>query len=449
MNSNINKITKSNFHEYITSIELCIKNLNSIFFILQSFQSIRKDPHIAAIQLLNTQLEGATNSIETQKAYKLFCELIGAYYVINDQREDKVPVLILAEAITSQNVPLMPWQNLEDNGFLVYNDDSEEIYYQDLEGSKNKVIKDINEYSFTFSFDKKYLSVIKEMRNHPRSREILTLYQNLLLINDLNKYKRSSENLNNYKKQFLKKEINEDEFRNKSKDYFFENNEELKYKSLMFDEHKIVVNSATNSHNKTLKELEEKDEDKKFKIASKKVRNLFEYHFVATKKMLEERGTINFDNKIPISNWNILHEKLIIFGDNLFTIEKNFKSTLIELDNHIKSNNNKEEEKKNKLFREVHEFLIDRDLDPLKDVNNKKFPSASKISRKKPGGPGILKRITEYGGLPKFEKEYYVFREKNKFPQMSLGKEADLNTVSDSVIRPSLKKLEKSLENDY
>ena len=32
---------------------------------------------------------------------------------------------------------------------------------------------------------------------------------------------------------------------------------------------------------------------------------------------------------------------------------------------------------------------------------------------------------------------------------MSLGKEADLNTVSDSVIRPSLKKLEKSLENDY
>ena len=102
----------------------------------------------------------------------------------------------------------------------------------------------------------------------------------------------------------------------------------------------------------------------------------------------------------------------------------------------------------NKLFREVHEFLIDRDLDPLKDEHNRKFPSASKLSGKKPGGPGILKKITEYGGLPKFEKEYYAFRENNKFPKMSLGKEAELNTVSDSIIRPSLKKLKKSLEDD-
>ena len=102
----------------------------------------------------------------------------------------------------------------------------------------------------------------------------------------------------------------------------------------------------------------------------------------------------------------------------------------------------------NKLFREVHEFLIDRDLDPLKDEHNRKFLSASKLSGKKPGGPGILKKITEYGGLPKFEKEYYAFRENNKFPKMSLGKEAELNTVSDSIIRPSLKKLKKSLEDD-
>mgnify|MGYP003327750737 CR=1 FL=1 len=69
MTSNISKITKGNFHEYISSIDLCIKSLNSIFFILQSFQSIRKDPHIAAIQLLKTQLEGATRSIEIQKCF--------------------------------------------------------------------------------------------------------------------------------------------------------------------------------------------------------------------------------------------------------------------------------------------------------------------------------------------------------------------------------------------
>ena len=106
---------------------------------------------------------------------------------------------------------------------------------------------------------------------------------------------------------------------------------------------------------------------------------------------------------------------MIVFGDNLYTIEKNFKSTLIELNNFIKSKNNSEE-KKNKLFREVHEFLLDRNLNPIKEDKSKKFPSASQIARKKPGGPGILKKITDYGGLLKFEKEYYVYIKKIKTP---------------------------------
>ena len=133
--------------------------------------------------------------------------------------------------------------------------------------------------------------------------------------------------------------------------------------------------------------------------------------------------------------------------NKLFTIEKNFKSTLVELDNFIKSKNEKEE-KKNKLFREIHEFLLDRNLNPIKEDNSRKFPSASQIARKKPGGSGILKKITDYGGLPKFEKEYYVYLEKNKNKLKPLTKQIDPNTLSDSVVRPTLKLLQKSVENN-
>ena len=76
------------------------------------------------------------------------------------------------------------------------------------------------------------------------------------------------------------------------------------------------------------------------------------------------------------------------------------------------------------------------------------LPSASQIARKKPSGSVILKKIKDYGGLPKFEKEYYVYLEKNNNKLKPLIKQIDPNTLSDSVVRPTLKLLQKSVENN-
>ena len=485
--SSLYKINENNFEEYLSSINLCIDVLNSIYFILDSFQAIRSNPHIEAIKFIQLQLEGTTKSIEAQKSYKLFCELIGAHYDLNNIRQPSVPVLILAEAITPQNVPLLPWKRFEDNSFLVYKNNIEESYYSDLEASKGKLIQNKCDYRFNFQFDKKYLSIINEMRRHPRSNEILHLYQNILLIQDIKNYsKAKTENKIKFEgKKLYEEKIDSKEFLEKTKEYFFgivnveefENfilnlrkdiekyhhephlffinnvldylieNENLKSLPFSIDEPNINNDYSNITPTNSKENLYEDDKKITLESAKKKVKSLFELHYKETLHLLEKKGFITCDPGIQASRWSELQEKLIVFGDNLYTIEKNFKSTLIELNNFIKSKNNAEE-KKNKLFREVHEFLLDRNLNPIKEDKSKKFPSASQIARKKPGGPGILKKITDYGGLLKFEKEYYVYIEKNKDSLKTLEKQIDPNTLSDSVVRPTLKLLQKSVENN-
>ncbi len=501
MKSSLYQINPANFNEYLYSIDICINSLNSIYFILESFQSIRNNPHIEAIKLLQIQLEGATKSIETQKSYKLFCELIGVNYKLNNEILKTVPVLILAEAITPQNVPLLPWKTFEDNDFLIYEDNVEKSYYEYLKKNKSKLVEDKLEYSFSFKFDKNYLSVINEMRKHPRSKEILNLYQNILLIEDFKKYTfdKTYSKLKEEAKKLYENKINSYEFLVNTAEYFFNshNIEDIKIffstykkiedfeiftnnlkKSIERDEHdrelfisEVIkyledskeyffkahyLNIGETRINKDLSMYKTSDEveyqnKKQTKISldnsKKKVKKLFEHHFKETRHYLQNEGYINRESGIEDLKWNELQRKLIIFGDNLLTIEKNFKSTLVELDNFIKSKNEKEK-KKNKLFREIHEFLLDRNLNPIKEDNSRKFPSASQIARKKPGGSGILKKITDYGGLPKFEKEYYVYLEKNKNNLKPLIKQIDPNTLSDSVVRPTLKLLQKSVENN-
>ena len=499
MKSSLYQINQANFNDYLYSIDICINSLNSIYFILESFQSIRNNPHIEAIKLLQIQLEGATKSIETQKSYKLFCELIGANYKLKNELQSTVPVLILAEAITPHNVPLLPWQTFEDNGFLIYDDKIEQSYYEDLKGSKSKLVEDKFDYSYSFKFDRKYLSVINEMRKHPRSKEILNLYQNILIIRDFNNYTfdKTYLKLKEEAKKLYDNKITSKEFLEKTSEYFFnifsiedpelfstykkledfeifisslkkglkKNNHdkevfvsevinyiegpgEYALKAILLDIDKTIINQDfSNYSTKNEDEYHNKKHSKiTLDIATKKVKDLFEYHFKRNREYLQNRGFINFDCGNENLKWDELQKKLIVFGDNLFTIEKNFKSTLIELDNFIKSKNEKEE-KKNKLFREIHEFLLDRNLNPIKEDNSRKFPSASQIARKKPGGSGILKKITDYGGLPKFEKEYYVYLEKDKNKLKPLTKQIDPNTLSDSVVRPTLKLLQKSLGN--
>ena len=151
MTSILKDITKDNFEDYKNSIQRCINNLQSIFNTLNSYKLIRSSPQMQALKLIEGQLRGTASSIELEKSYKLFCELVGVTYEVKGEKIKVVPVLLLAEAIKEHNIPIHPWQSFEDNGFQIYNDNNEEYYYKDLESSKTKIVEN-PEDNISFKF---------------------------------------------------------------------------------------------------------------------------------------------------------------------------------------------------------------------------------------------------------------------------------------------------------
>lgn len=372
MTSILKDITKDNFEDYKNSIQRCINNLQSIFNTLNSYKLIRSSPQMQALKLIEGQLRGTASSIELEKSYKLFCELVGVTYEVKGEKIKVVPVLLLAEAIKEHNIPILPWQSFEDNGFQIYNDNNEEFYYKDLESSKTKIVENPEDnISFKFKFDKNILSVLQEMKKHIRSREILHLYQYINLMDDLESDYKVEFNTGNKKKEgsgYLMrgpKLINADAIRKKGD-------------------------------------------------CKEKIKTLFKEHFQSTKKILKEKGIITTEtNKIDEQQWLELQSQLATFGKGLFQIEQQFKPTLIEIDNHIKNKNN-EENTNDKLYKEVNDFLKNNSLITYHNDEIQKFPTARQISNTKPGGPGILKRITDSGGLPQFKAQLQLYAHRSK-----------------------------------
>ena len=141
MKSIFESINSENFTDYMSSIDRCVGYLQVIIFNLDSYMAIRNNLGEDAIKVIEGQLIKASNAIEIEKSYNLFCELVGAEYTVNGSKAKVVPVLLLAEAIQPHNVPLFPWQTAEDNNFQVYTNPNEEFYYQDLTNTKSKRIE--------------------------------------------------------------------------------------------------------------------------------------------------------------------------------------------------------------------------------------------------------------------------------------------------------------------
>lgn len=405
MASILKDITKDNFEDYKNSIQRCINNLQSIINTLDSYKLIRNSPQMQALKLIEGQLRGTANSIELEKSYKLFCELVGVKYEEKGEKVEVVPVLLLAEAIKEHNVPFLPWQSLEDNEFQIYTDINEENYYKDLEGSKNKIVEKPEEnISIKFGFDKNILSILHEMKKHIRSREILHLHQYISLMDELG------------------------------------------------SSYSVLLNEGISNidYEGFLGAGEATDENMHFAVkeaCKEKVRELFREHFFETEKVLKENGTITPDtNKINDQEWLYLQSQLAIFGKGLFQIEQQFKPTLIEIDNHIKNKNN-EEKDKDKLYKEVNDFLKNNSLISYKKDKIQKFPTARQISNTKPGGPGILKKITDSGGLPQFEAQLqlYIYRSKRSIPAVP-PLSAEKSSYEGTMVKGSLKDDDLSLE---
>lgn len=368
-------------------------------------------------------------SIELEKSYILFCELIGAEYYINEMASDSVPLFPLIQAISPEHVPIFPWQLIANNDFLIYKDQAEKKYYEDLVGTKNEIVTEVEKNKLCrFEFDKKFLSTIAEMNKYPRSREVLSLYQTYLLSKQLFKKDFTSS------KRDLERKLDSGE------------KKEEPLNLMKLEVLNLRLSSQVKNYeieDKSIENLDfegKKNNDKKLDYMPE---FLFMKYYSAAQKSLETRGTLRIDQNLSNIQWKKLQQRLKCFGDQLLTIKVTDLPVLLELDNIIKSSNIKEREN-NKLFRDVKRFFDSNDISI-----EEKFPTARNISNKKPGGPGILKRITAYGGLSFFENDYKSFLNNNMNPEKAqIDSVSQLSTDGDSTPKGELVKVDYLLEKN-
>ena len=436
MSSALQEITAENFDDYLLSINRCIKDIKTIRFVIETFKSFSRERFptgTTKIKDIQYQLEDNSISIEQEKSYALFCGLIGAEYYIDEKVSKKVPLFPLIRAILPQHVPIFPWQSPEQNDFLLYKKSTENIYIEDLEKTKNHIVRDLErEKLCRFEFDKEFLSIINEMKKFPRSREILSLYQTYLLQKDLTKRPRNTPT----KKSDRKKTLTKSKKLKTLIPYSYKDpNEQINLKpNVGHIKHKEISYEGCHSE----------DEKKRLeKNLNREAEDLFLNYYKAAKKSLDGKNVFLLDESIENVRWQELQAKLKFFGDQLLTLKEIYLPTLLEINNLITSSNNAEREK-NKLFSDVKSFFASNDI-----LIDKKFPTARNISCKKPGGPGILKRITAYGGLSIFEKDYKSFLKNNKNPEKAqIPSIPQLNTDGDSTPKAALIKVDYLLEKN-
>ena len=93
-------------------------------------------------------MSGISKNIELEISYKLFCECIGAEFTENGKQVDQIPLFPLLNAVNEETIASYPWQKIEDNNFLIYENDIEESFYSDIDGTKNKQVKDPKKHDF-------------------------------------------------------------------------------------------------------------------------------------------------------------------------------------------------------------------------------------------------------------------------------------------------------------
>jgi len=412
MSSLFKEVNNENINEYCLSIDRCRLNLTSIYFILDSYEIIRNDPE-KGITLLNAQLDGVSKTIESEKSYKLFCELIdGEFYIGDVIIENDVPLFQLIKGIKETSIPYYPWQNNESNS-LIYEDEVESSFFNDLENTKNKTVEGSN-YSLDFEFDKTFLSIIKEMKKFPRSREVLNLYQNILLMKDfvINE---------NFIKDF-EYSFGEEDKKNEFYLYFSKKLKEAAQKGVTLFEHFPI-----HIFSKSYKDSSEEDKQKFIKSAMDTPRALFLAHFYAAGINISKKLSLNSLSGIKDSSFKELQIRLINFAQKLFEINQKFGSTLKEINNYYHLKHEKEEEL-NELINDVLTFFATRDFNWEKE----KFPTSRKLSSMTPGGPGIRKRINKIGGLNSFKIFFdeYTKNMKKGFREKSLNSSPTIETNS-------------------
>ncbi len=392
MGSLFKDVNNENIDEYCHSVDKCSLSLSSIFYILDSYKIIRKNPE-EGITLLNAQLEGISKTIESEKSYQLFCELIGGEFFIGEEPEETIPLFQLIKGITETSIPYYPWQSNETNS-LIYEDKFEEAFINDLEKTKDKKVE-VENFLMNFEFDKTFLSIINEMKRFPRSREILNLYQTILLIKD---FVIKEEFINQFEDSFGEKD--------KLNDFYIvltEKIKEAKKKNITLFENFMIESFA-----KPNKDSSKEDKGKSLSWLMDTPRALFIAHFYAAGLNISEKVNLKFLSEINDSKFKDLQKRLINFASLLLKIKNQFGSTLDEINNYYQYKNDKDKEI-NELVKDVLTFFQNRDVDW-----EKKFPTSRELSSMRPGGAGILKRINKLEGLNSFKLCFFEYIKSNK-----------------------------------
>ena len=130
-------------------------------------------------------------SIENEPGYLIFLEMIGAEFepdedlieTMKSKPEGFAPLAYLLPAITKENIPGYPWNSINETK-VIYKEEIEDLYKkldQKAKDYKTKIEDQLGRVNFPAEFE----SYIAQLREFPRSREILTIYSNYLLAKDL------------------------------------------------------------------------------------------------------------------------------------------------------------------------------------------------------------------------------------------------------------------------
>ena len=281
--------------------------------------------------------------IEQSDGFKSFIKLYQIKFIENDGTSRDATLFEIIEGINEMMAPQLPW--IIPKGFFLFKKDKEEVL-KEQKNIQNFKLENDDIYGVVHFFDSEHDLILREMQTQSnRSQDVFNMYINSIILEKFNSQLPNSEKIKT------------------SIDYLNDGK---------------IIGSNTDP-----------------KIDGKSINNY-----------LEELFFMHYDDaKARIKNADLLPKKIdpknsiwIDFenaGNKLKNSILKFKSEKIQLLRQFKS---KDEDN---LLRETREFLIKNGLKELP------LPTLQELSEKKPGGPGLVKKIGDAGGIKKFQSSYF------------------------------------------
>ena len=363
----LSDLRESDFFRINESMKKCIGYINHIDALLKISLTKKNFEERAKLDF-----SFPVSSIENEPGYLIFLEMIGVEFdppdniaeMMKSKPEGFVPLAYLLPAMKEPVIPGYPW---------TYITESKSLYFEEIEDIYKELDQNSMDYKTErdarfarFNFPAEYESYMAQLSEYPRSREIINIYMNYLLAKDLGFKVNLAEPFTPELKPTLTEEGREINNTKKIlKEIFHSHFKQLQNKK------KVILPIYTDASDPYWDELLNTA-----KVLSTKFTNLEKENDIALQMIRNDASEKEARSKVELS----------------------IKKTKLE-----------------DLFLELIDFFNKNDI-PYKNPENEKeiiFPLVKDIKNIKPGGPKLVKKITDGDGdkIKGFQKIGESFKE--------------------------------------